>query len=159
VSKVPRSPALTSSRRRSYYTPLLSLLTPQKEAKKEADVSLQASLRARRPDLIDRSEKRQARIQERREKRSQESEFKRQYEYDMQIRRKLEREEEMVRARQQRLRQRRRISVQDIYSQNKKVYDKLPEVQMRQQKQRWEEAKRLNQMRSSIYNKVWAFEI
>lgn len=116
MSKVPRSPVLVSSRRRSCYTPLLSLLKPQKEAKKEADVSLQVSLRARRPDLIDKSEQRQARIEERREKRSQESELK-WHEYDMQIRRKLEREEEMVRARQQRLRQRRTIFEQGIYSQ------------------------------------------
>ncbi len=143
----------SSLKRSSHYTPLISLLTPQKKTK-SADISLQAAFLAHKNDLINRSKQRQAIIRERKEKRNLEAEFKRQYEYDLQIRRKLEKEEEMIRARQMRLRQRRRMSVQEIYNQSKKVYDRLPEVEMKQRSKKFEEMKRLNRMRSSIYNKV-----
>ena len=76
---------------------------------------------------------------------------------------KLEREEAVIRAKReelQRLKKRRRMSVQEIYSQNRKVYEKLPEVKLKQRNQRVEELKKLNRMKSAIFNKVnWSLKV
>ncbi len=49
---------------------------------------------------------------------------------------------------------RRRMSVQEIHSQNKRMYSKLPEVQARLRVQHLEKVRELNRIKSSIYNKV-----
>ena len=50
--------------------------------------------------------------------------------------------------------QKRQMTTQDIKKQTRKMYEKLPEVQQKQLKQRAEELKRANRLRSSIYRKV-----
>lgn len=55
--------------------------------------------------------------------------------------------------------QKRQMTTQDIKKQTRKMYEKLPEVQQKQLKQRAEELKRANRLRSSIYRKVFKFKI
>lgn len=153
------------------------------QTKGQHNISLQEAFETHKQDLIDRSIRRQNVIQSRAQQRYQEAEFKRQH---TEIMLAKQQQEQAIRLNKEQLNQlkshrnqmnrnnltayfersedattslpRRRMSVQEIYSQNRRMYEKLPEVQAKQRNQRIEKAKELNRMRSSIYKKVgWNF--
>jgi hypothetical protein len=49
------------------------------------------------------------------------------------------------------------MSIQDILIQNKKIYEKLPEVQQKLENKRTENNKKLNIMKANIFKKVFIF--
>ena len=126
-------------------------------------MSLQEAFETFRRDLINRSRRRQIEIQQRAEQRNLEFEAKREFA------RSLKTNTYSGRNRRASLKPsfktgvqfdlnnqeapKRRMSIQEIKSQNKRLYEKLPEVQQKQSKQKIDEAKKLNRMRYSIYKK------
>ena len=164
ANNYPKTPQ-SMNKQQGQYTPLAKSNFNSKH-----DMSLQEAFEKHRHDLIDRSMQRQNIIQLRSQQRIQDSEFKREH-YEALMTKRLEKEREYMKKTRLMNRtnfsshsdgrngnelpiRRRRMSVQEIYSQNKKMYEKLPEVKRKQENQRLEEARRLNRMKSSIYKKV-----
>ena len=125
-------------------------------------MSLQEAFETFRRDLISRSRKRQIEIQQKAEQRQLELEARRQH---AEILRSSENRLYSLKSgyktraqiedfNQDSYATKRRMSIQEIKTQNRRLYEKLPEVQQRQKIQQLEEKKRLNRMKSSIYKKV-----
>lgn len=170
VEETPKS----TTKSRFQYTSIMKSATKPVHNESSHNMTLQEAFETHKRSLIDRSMQRQDSIQVRSQQRNQEAEFKRQH-YENMMSKKFEEKEAAIRAKRENLqrltirnnlsgcfekkepdqaRHRRRMSVQDIVTQNKKLYEKLPEVQQKQKYQRLEEQKRLNRMKSSIFKKV-----
>lgn len=128
--------------------------------KGSANMSLQEAFETFRCDLISRSRLRQKEIKFRAQQRQQEAELRRLHEQEeMHQQQKiiLKRSKSFRDTQQQMITkssERRRMSIQEIKHQNRKLYEKLPEVRQKKMKLKMEEEKRLNRMKSSIFKKV-----
>lgn len=131
-----------------------------KNDKNAINMSLQEAFETFRCDLISRSRLRQKEIKFRAEQRQQEAEFRRLNQLNQERRLSeqkkscLKKSNSYVLLNMEKSSDRRRMSIQDIKNQNRKLYDKLPEVKQKQKQQRMEEEKRLNRMKTSIFKKV-----
>ena len=127
------------------------------------NMSLQEAFETFRCDLINRSRLRQREIKFRAQKRQQEAELSRLQQESL-LRCKLESQDKKksILKKTSSMREpsveRRRMSFQEIKEQNKKLYEKLPEVKQKQMQQRIQEEKRLNRMKSSIFKKVFIYQ-
>jgi hypothetical protein len=125
-----------------------------------ANMSLQEAFETFRCDLISRSRLRQKEIKYRAEKRQQEAAELLKHNHQNEINNNTEnRKNDKKSCLKKSLTiascdSRRRMSIQEIKIQNKKLYEKLPEVKQKQMQQRIEEEKRLNRIKSSIFKKV-----
>ena len=174
IGAVGKTPAIPPRKDEAVLKRRISLLANEStEDKHLQNMSLQEAFETFRRDLISRSTQRQYEIQSRAQQRHQDAEFKRQH-YEIMLGKKSELEVDSRRRRAHQLQnqhnyssyferksgdselgqQRRRMSVQEIKSQNRKMYEKLPEVQQKQERQRIEESRRLNRLKSSIFKKV-----
>jgi len=126
-----------------------------------ANMSLQEAFETFRCDLISRSRLRQKEIKYRAEKRQQEAAelLKHNHQNEFNNNNTENRKNNKKSCLKKSLTiascdSRRRMSIQEIKIQNKKLYEKLPEVKQKQMQQRIEEEKRLNRIKSSIFKKV-----
>jgi hypothetical protein len=151
------------------------ITTPSKNAKK---LSLQEAFETYKYDLISRSRQRQKEIQFRSEQRQRELEYeaeqiedyhKRMKNHQLMSRnllalkkktademrmKKMNRKGLMFEINVENFMHKRQMTQQDIKKQTKKLYEKLPEVKQKQLKQKAEEIKRANRIKSSIYRKT-----
>ena len=127
--------------------------------KNMANMSLQEAFETFRCDLINRSRLRQKEIKLRAQKRQQEAELTRLQQESIACKWESQEKKKSILKKTSSMREpsaeRRRMSVQEIKEQNKKLYEKLPEVKHKQMQQRIQEEKRLNRMKSSIFKKVF----
>ena len=133
----------------------------------EKKLSLQESFEIYKYNLISNSRKRQREIQLRAQQRRQEAEYKTEQLTE------LERNfKNTIKNRNLKLKEfnkdyfeinldnfvhKRQMTSKEIKNQTKKIYQKLPEVQQKQLKQRDEENKKRNRIKSMIYKKVLFF--
>lgn len=115
-------------------------------------MTLQDAFMTFKKDLIMRSQKRVKEIEERSQLRNEKAEYERgQAQMNLKLReaqKRLFKQTSITQA------PRRRLSSQEIKTITKKNYEKLPEVKQRQQKEKNEQAKKLNLIKSSIYKKT-----
>ena len=152
-----------------------NMLMTVKETKK---LSLQEAFETHKYDLISRSRQRQKEIQFRAEQRQKELEFeavqienyhKRMKNQQLMNRnllvlkkktsdelrmKKLNKQGLMFEINVDNFMHKRQMTQQDIKKQTRRLYEKLPEVKQKQLKQRAEELKRANRLKSSIYRKT-----
>lgn len=127
-----------------------------KESSQLSSLSLQEAFGKYKRDMIERSKKRQLMIEERARVRKEQSENEKKYALEMNLREKHERILRLMDSRKSNVKigQKRRFSVHEIKEITRKNYEKLPEVKHKQKLENLEKTKRLNRIRSNVYQKV-----
>ena len=119
-----------------------------------SNMSLQDAFLIFKKDLIERSNKRQKSIEERAQMRKLQAEYDRKQAQVNQKLKEVQKKFQVSSRPKSEIPRKRVMSSQEIRILTKKNYEKLPEVRQKQQKDRYEQAKKLNLIKSSIYKKT-----